>query len=654
MLNKGDTKILAVVCAYAHDESNADYLHGIAEYARKSGYKLLVFNSTGDFSLDDSPDHPMKAVYRIINYDILDGIILLTESLKSPDIITQVLAQAKERSVPVVSVVTPAEGAYNITFDYKENFRAIISHVIEHHQCKKIFFIGGIKGNSFSEERVNCYREEMARHGLKIDERWIGYGNFWEDPTYALMDRWLNDESLGMPEAIICSNDSMALAACLKLSEYGFRVPEDVIVTGHDGIHAERYHSPRLTTAVTDFNEAARRAIEVFDALSTGQEPPRDIVVKSEMILSESCGCKKSNPTALNRKISDLYSDMKGLTIVQNDMNTMASNLSKANDFDSFCRLLSQYVAASWAGNAWICMPPDAYIRRELTSEELADETTIQMPETRFYEGTRLNNVFSWTYGQEYVPVDIAFDRSEILPNLMEKVKDHDVIVFAPIFFSNRPQGYIGMSVALENPNLQFAAQFMSCLNMTLEMVMQKTFIITAVSQLKTMYVRDFMTTLYNRRGFYTRIKPQLERCIHSDQELIVVSVDMDGLKKINDTYGHNEGDVAIKALAMLLQQTASENAIVARFGGDEFVVAAVCAGGEARAVEFTERLNRKIEAYNEITERPYKIGASVGFTVTKPESTDGIDRLIEIADEIMYRQKEKRHRQTRDQAGAR
>lgn len=648
MLNKGDTKILAVICACAHDESNTDYLHGIAEYARKSGYKLLVFNSPVDFAPDDNPDHPMKAVYRIINYDILDGIVLLTESLKSPDVVAQVLSRAKERDVPVVSVVTPAEGAYNIAFDYKENFRAIISHVIEQHRCKKIFFIGGIEGNSFSEERVSCYREEMAKHGLEIDERWIGYGNFWETPTYELMDRWLGDESLGTPEAIICSNDSMALAACLKLSEYGLRIPEDVIVTGHDGILAERYHSPRLTTAVTDFNEAARRAIQVFDELRAGRKPPHDIMVKSEMIVSESCGCQKVNLTALNRKISDLYSDMTILTIFQNEMNDMASHLTKADDFDGFCRLLSEHISASWAGKAWICMSPDAYIRRELTSEELADETTIQMPETRFYEGSHLNNVFTWFYGQEYVPVDIAFERAELLPNMTEKIKENEAIFFMPICYSGRPQGYIGMCIELKNPHPKFAVQFMSYLNMAFEMFMQKSFITTAVSQLKTMYVRDFMTGLYNRRGFYTRIKPQLERCIHSEQELIIVSVDMDGLKKINDTYGHNEGDVAIKALAMLLQQSANEEAIVARFGGDEFVVAAVSAEGEAYAAAFTERLSRKIEAYNEITERPYKISASVGLTVTKPQAAEGIDRLIEIADEIMYRQKEKKHRQTR------
>ncbi len=648
MLNKGDMKIIGVVICNAHDETNARYLHGIEESSAENGYKLLVFNSFVDFSMDDSPENPMKSVFRMINFDILDGIVMFTETLKSPDIVSWVMENAGKRNIPVVSIMSPAEGAYNIHFDYRDNFRAIISHVIEQHGCKRIFFVGGIKGNSFSEERVDCFREEMKKHGLEIDERGIGYGNFWEGPTYELMDRWIGDKTLECPEAIICANDAMALAVCMKLEEFGLRIPNDVIVTGHDGIMAERYHTPRLTTAATDYEGAARRAIEVFKDIESGKQPEKEITVQSELIFSESCGCKKINQKAVNRKISVLYSQMTQQIMVEDQLNAMAAELSTATDFDSFCWLLAKHIYVSWAGRAWLCMPSSAYTPRHLTADELADESTIQQPETDFYEGSKLNNVFNWAFQQEYVPCSIEFDRTDILPNLIDKLREYNSLLFAPVSFRGLPQGYLGVCTGLENPNMKFTAMFMSYLNMTFELVMQKSFNGAAVSQLKAMYVRDFMTALYNRRGFYTRIRPQLERCITLRQELVVASVDMDGLKRINDTYGHNEGDAAIKSLANLLVQSAGEDSIIARFGGDEFVVAAVCADGEEFSAQFQEKLARKIDAYNEISEKPYKISASVGLTVTKPDSTDGIDRLIEIADDIMYRQKEKHHKQTR------
>ena len=117
----------------------------------------------------------------------------------------------------------------------------------------------------------------------------------------------------------------------------------------------------------------------------------------------------------------------------------------------------------------------------------------------------------------------------------------------------------------------------------------------------------------------------------------------MDDLKGINDSYGHSEGDYAIRKLSNLLCQCADESTIVARFGGDEFVVAAVCPDGEKTAKKFKNALKRKLDAYNEISDKPYKIAASVGISITKPDENTNLDELIELADSIMYRQKESR-----------
>ena len=254
-------------------------------------------------------------------------------------------------------------------------------------------------------------------------------------------------------------------------------------------------------------------------------------------------------------------------------------------------------------------------------------------------------NVLAWEKGQTYVPNNIEFDRSDILPNLIEKLEKHNMIFFCPIYFRNLAQGYIGLCCQPEYAPFKFTQTFMSYLNMILEVMKQKLFINAAVSQLKSMYILDFMTSLYNRRGFYSKIKPRLENCITLRHDLVVVSVDMDGLKSINDTYGHREGDYAIKSISNLLTLASDDNSIVARFGGDEFVVAGVFPNGEEVAKRFEESLQRKIEAFNEISNKPYKIFASVGISITKPDETTNLDELIELADEIMYREKETRKR---------
>jgi len=642
-LNKGNTKIIGVMLCGAQDESTSQNIMLISKYAKELGYKLLIFNSFADYYIDSSPQNPTRAIFRIVNYDMLDAIIILTETIKSVAIVEEIISCAKNKDIPVVSIMTPVDGCYNITFDFEGNFRKIIDHVIEEHDCKRIYFMSGIKGNDFAEKRLNCFRESMAAHGLEVDEKGIGYGDFWEDPTYKVMDKWVKDDKLPKPDAIVCANDSMAIAVCLKLSEYGYKVPDDIIVTGHDGIDAEKCHSPRLTNAITNIVDASRRAVEIIDEILNGKSPDKDTVIPSTLVLSESCGCQKMTGHHLNQKISELSATIASQAGFENHLNMMAMKLSEENDFDIFRIHLAEYMESSWSHAAWICMAPDSMNPRPLTADELADDTTYEPPETKFFEGDKLVNVLSWEKGGSYTPSSITFDRTEILPNIMEKLEKHDMIFFCPIYFRNAPQGYIGLCSNIDNSPFKFTQSFMSYLNMILEVVKQKFFINAAVSQLKSMYILDFMTSLYNRRGFYSKIKPKLENCISLKYDLMVVSVDMDGLKTINDNYGHSEGDYAIKKLSNLLCQCVDDNTIVARFGGDEFVVAAVCPDGEKTAKKFKATLKRKLDAYNEISDKPYKIAASIGVSITEPNETTNLDELIELADSIMYRQKANR-----------
>ncbi len=639
MINKKPRIIGLMVCG-AQDEGTSDCITYIYHRCIELGYKLLVFNSFADYYLDPSPQNPTRAIFGIVNYDILDGVIILSETIKSASIIEDIASSAKKRNIPVSTIITPVKGCYNITFDFTENFRKIIDHVIEEHNCKRIYFMSGIKGNSFAEERLNCYRESMKAHGLEIDERGIGYGNFWNGPTYEVIEKWINDDCLPKPDAIICANDAMAIAVCLKLSEYGYKVPEDIIVTGHDGIQGEKNHSPRLTNAITNIEGASKRAVDVIDEVINGKNPDKDIIIPSTLVFSESCGCKPITSHSINSKIMELSSELGRQAGFENHLNLMAMHLSEDNDFDTFRFHLADYMESSWSHAAWICMSPDSMSPRELTADELADDSTYEPPETEFFKGDKLVTVMSWEKGKKYLPSSINFSRSEILPNLTEKLENHDMIFFCPICFRNVPQGYMGFSSRLQTSPFKYIHTFMSYMNMILEVMKQKLFINATVSQLKSMYILDYMTSLYNRRGFYTKIRPRLENCISLRYDLMVVSVDMDGLKMINDTYGHTEGDHAIRKLSNLLCQCADDDTIVSRFGGDEFVVAAVCPDGEKTAKKFKTALKRKLDAFNEISGKPYKIGASIGVSITKPDENTNLDELIELADSIMYRQK--------------
>ena len=118
----------------------------------------------------------------------------------------------------------------------------------------------------------------------------------------------------------------------------------------------------------------------------------------------------------------------------------------------------------------------------------------------------------------------------------------------------------------------------------------------------------------------------------------IVISVDLDGLKYINDNFGHLEGDSALIAISDFLSQLCGDKLVCARFGGDEFIAAGFAGEGEGAQLEID--FQKKIDEYNAVSKKPYKISASTG-RIEKPFTGDAnFDNMVMLADETMYRSK--------------
>lgn len=152
----------------------------------------------------------------------------------------------------------------------------------------------------------------------------------------------------------------------------------------------------------------------------------------------------------------------------------------------------------------------------------------------------------------------------------------------------------------------------------------------------KEQAVTDSMTGLYNRRYFEEFIKKEAIRSDRQNQKFTVIGLDLDNLKHINDTYGHNYGDIAIKSVAEVLKINARAIDVPARMGGEEFnlVLSGVDSKGGLAAAE---RIRKAIESTN--LEKIGKITASLGVA-TYPEHSDDVDELLELADQAMYESK--------------
>lgn len=163
------------------------------------------------------------------------------------------------------------------------------------------------------------------------------------------------------------------------------------------------------------------------------------------------------------------------------------------------------------------------------------------------------------------------------------------------------------------------------------------------VEALLALSLIDELTGLYNRRRFFVLTEQYLKLSVRTKKRLLLLFIDMDNLKWINDHHGHNEGDQALIELANILKKTFRESDVIARIGGDEFVVLSESAD-ENDEILMT-RLYENIKDYNAKRSRRYNLSISVGATQFDPNYPVSIDELLSKADALMYAQKRKRRK---------
>lgn len=160
--------------------------------------------------------------------------------------------------------------------------------------------------------------------------------------------------------------------------------------------------------------------------------------------------------------------------------------------------------------------------------------------------------------------------------------------------------------------------------------------------RLHAMAITDQLTELHNRRGFISLAGQQLKAAVRMKQQLLLAFIDLDGMKRINDIWGHEEGDRALVNAAKVLRQTFRGSDIIARIGGDEFAVLALDVTEKMPEI-FMGRLQARLDDHNSGEDRGYLLSLSVGNTFFDPENPRTLDELMSEADKLMYEDKRRK-----------
>ena len=169
------------------------------------------------------------------------------------------------------------------------------------------------------------------------------------------------------------------------------------------------------------------------------------------------------------------------------------------------------------------------------------------------------------------------------------------------------------------------------------------------VTQLKEMQERlenltltDELTGLNNRRGFVRLAEARLQLSRRTGEKLLIIFGDLDELKAINDNYGHETGNEAIRGAAQVIKETIRQTDVTSRWGGDEFVIL-VGQGAEETEEIVLQRLRDRIDTFNKSAERRFTLSISLGCSHVDLDSGQTLDEMITHADAAMYADKAKK-----------
>lgn len=626
---KNEYKTLALFICGVSGTFQKTLCRTITNRALESGYNLAIFNSFKDYTYKGNEAYT-TGESNIINlppYEELDGIIVVPDTFSDGNFRNYVIDTIKKKaSCPVVCIRSKIEGFYNILTDNNSAMESIITHFIVDHKMTKLAFINGPEWHQDAIARGSCFINTMKKYNLQVREDWIINGTFWFDQGKAHVDKLLGGPKDTWPEAIICANDYMAVAICDECFERGIKVPEDVAVSGFDNLPETTTCYPPLTTVDVSVSGIVDTC---FDILTNMPPVPdkdcEEYKIPTKDIHRCSCGCEKIDIMALMSNVRTTREEYDAMFRAARSNTYMSVRLQDLDSYESIGLFLSDDY--NNFRNLYICL-----------SEKHTEKGKVIAPYIKGYP-EKMNMVYGYRNREKIPPEE--FETKNLIPD--GAVTDKPMqFYFTPLHYQNNTFGYVIHSYD-DGACFDKAFQnWMSVIGNAVENVRTKHMFSNIVEELNNQYLHESMTGLYNRRGFDNLSREMYEESVRNNKKMMILEIDMDNLKQVNDKYGHSEGDRAIDIIADALKKATGDNGICSRVGGDEFWVIAYDYNKKMME-EYIDNLLNVLDRLDREEDKPYDVAVSYGAVITDPSSGITLEEYINIVDARMYRNKRDR-----------
>lgn len=612
-------------------------IHGIKSRLEGTGTDLYVFLCFPAFGLDSTENIANYNIFSLPDYEGFDGFIFSVNVVQGYDMLKKYHQPLLSCGKPMVSLECEMEGIPTIVPDgYDAEFR-LVEHLIKEHGCRRINYVGGAPTHQDNVMRKKAYMDALTLNGIPVEERRIRDYSFLEsDGRQAYAD--FKELGLETPDAVICANDAMALGYCHAAEEDGKYPPDDFLITGYDNDDDSKAFTPLITTIDKDAHRMGYMGCDVILRMIAGEKVDDFIPYEQELVFRGSCGCyapeelvewdKRQLRRQINFRVKEETQYYETINSIRQNLavsdeeglfNYYMLDVMKKFKMYGFCMCINQNI---YYGT----QPIDIYLNSEYDEEQYV-----------------LSNMAQGVSRDE----ELLIRTKDLVPDfLQQEDAETHVYLFLPLHRFGSCLGYLAFVDVDGILQRRMAYSMMGAINSSYSNLRNLENLRKINKRLDSVYVKDALTDMYNRFGYMRDGYAMFEKSRAYGKPLMVMFMDMDRLKEINDIYGHSHGDNALILFSGVLKKCAGDEKVAVRYGGDEFlIIGSVEDADEAEA--FKRELETELAIANEATGLPYLIEASIGYVLTDVKGRKELDDYVKEADELMYEVK-KRNRKNR------
>lgn len=618
---------------------------GILQRIHETGEEvnLYIFTSSGNWSKDADYTIGEYNIYRLPKLEEFDGIILDLNNIICEDVQKEIVERVRKARVPAISIGRDVDGFYYVGINNYSAMQSMIAHLYECHGCTDYWLIMGPRGNYENEQRVTSLKDYMEKQGIMFGEDCLYYGSF-DYRCGAKGFEELYSRKGRLPEAIICANDNIAVGVCESVKAKGFRIPEDVRVTGFDNFDKAGCYEPRITTLEHNREETGYCCADLFIKMWSGEQVPKYTYTEIKGIFWDSCGCKSERILDARGPLKDQI--LYGIETSEFDEEVLflEYELLQCNTVEEMMNCIPQCIPSMKCDAMYLVLDEHINAFKEqaelsLNQQFMEDEDfcVIGYPET-------MEVSFAYENGRTLDLTDKKI--SGIFP-MFDYEKGGENFLFLPLHFRSRTVGYFVIRNAVYLLEKQYLFQVIKAMTTGIENLHKKEKLEYMNQLLSDLYIKDALTGMYNRFGYQRLAVSYFRKMQERGASVLILFIDLDRLKYINDEYGHEMGDLAIVSTAKAILKYCDKEAIPARTGGDEFVLVQR-AVSEAETKALIRNIRMEMEETEEKQNLPFPLSVSIGTAVTEVNDGKSLEDYVREADEMMYREKtEKKMRRT-------